>query len=375
MDSPNRTLPPVRRLVVKIGSALLAPEGVLSEARVRLLAGAVSGAREGGPDSPRQIVVVSSGAVASGLAPLGLDKPPQTISVKQAAAAVGQPRLMSEWAKSFARDHLHVAQVLLTADDLDARQRFLNARRTLLELLDRGIVPIINENDSVSFDEIKLGDNDRLSALVAGLIDADLLLILSGVPGLLEQGSSTRVVPQVTSLDDARKHVRPGKSGVGTGGMETKLTAAATAARWGITTIIASGLEPNVVARALAGELLGTAVLPAPSRRSSRKRWLESAARPKGTLTLDPGAVEAIRDRGSSLLPSGITAVHGEFARGSAVFLADPAGKLIARGLSAYSSAELARIKGLRRDRIAPILGYAVADEVVHRNDLVLLIV
>lgn len=222
---------------MKIGSAVLASGGALDPASVRRLAEAVALARADG----REVVLVSSGAVASGFRAMGLSAPPKSIVHKQAAAAIGQQRLMAAWAEAFAPHRLVVAQVLLTADDLAHRGRFLNARNTLLELLARGVVPIINENDSVSFEEIKLGDNDRLSALTAGLIGADLLLILSSVPGLLQAGGGGRVVPVVQRARDALVHVRPDKSGVGTGGMTTKLGAMATAGAWGIAGVIASG--------------------------------------------------------------------------------------------------------------------------------------
>ncbi len=366
--------PAVRRVVVKIGSALLAPAGVLDAGRVRLLAGEIAAAC---PAGVAQVVIVSSGAVASGYAGLGLSKPPKTIVLKQASAAVGQHRLMAAWAGAFARQGREVAQVLLTGDDFDARARFLNARRTLTELLARGITPIINENDSVSFDEIKLGDNDRLSALVAGMLDADLLLILSTVPGLLDaRGAVVSAVPHALA---ARAHVRAETSAVGTGGMATKVEAAALAASWGVPTVIAGGLEDRVVGRVLAGEAIGTHFSPAAARaggggpQPARRRWLQGAARARGSVHVDAGAARALVRRGASLLPAGIMRVEGRFMAGSVVSIVDPAGEPIARGVVAYSADELRRIAGKPSAGIAGLLGHAYCDEAVHRDDLVLL--
>jgi glutamate 5-kinase len=377
-DSARDVLGRVRRVVVKVGSAVLAPDGAPSPAAFARLAGGIAAAMSNNID----VVVVSSGAVASGFRALGLQTPPKQISKKQAAAAVGQHRLMASWAAAFEPHGIGVAQVLYTAEDLDARPRFLNARRTLGELLDAGIVPIVNENDSVSFAEIKLGDNDRLSALTAGLVDAGLLLILSSVPGLLSNGVDAEksggtavkkgeVVPTVRDLSDGLRHVRAEKTGVGTGGMETKLAAAATAAGWGIPTVIASGAVDLVLPRVLAGERIGTMFAPAMRARTSRKRWIESSARPRGTIRVDAGCKAAITKRGASLLPSGVVAVDGKFARSTAVQIADEAGAVFARGIAAYASDEIEKIRGKKATQIAATLGYAYCDEVVHRDDLV----
>jgi glutamate 5-kinase len=271
---------------------------------------------------------------------------------------------------------LEAAQLLYTSDDLDARDRFLNTRRTLLELLERGIVPIVNENDTVSFDEIKLGDNDRLSALTAGLIDADLLLILSSVAGLYERGSKDRVVPVVRDAAEALAHVQMGTSSVGTGGMGTKIAAASTCAGWGIPTIIASGGTPDILRRVVAGEELGTLFAADASRARSRRardRWLQASARPKGTIVVDDGAARALSKGTASLLPTGVVGVRGEFTRGQAVQIAPRKGEPFARGICAYSSSEIDLIKGKKASQIPGVLGYTICDEVVHRNDLVLL--
>ncbi|MBS0187194.1 MAG: glutamate 5-kinase [Planctomycetes bacterium] len=361
------TLRGVRRLVIKIGSAVLAPKGELSPASVRQICEQVTEIIASG----RQVVIVSSGAVASGFRLLGLEKPPKAIRQKQAAAAIGQPRLMAEYASCFAGDRLAVAQVLLTAEDFEKRARFLNARHTLETLLESGVVPIINENDSVSFDEIKLGDNDRLSALAASMLRADLLLMLSSVPGLL--GGTKNVLSHVPDVEAARAHVRAEKSGVGTGGMGTKLDAAAIVTRVGIPAVIASGEVGRVVPRLLEGEDIGTFFEPRRGRAvDSRRRWIGLSARAQGVISIDAGAVGALRKRGASLLASGIAGCQGAFERGAVVEVRGPRSELVARGVSAYSADEIGKIRGRKAGEIARVLGYVVADEVVHRDDLLL---
>lgn len=372
-----------RRIVVKVGSAILAPGGVLDAANVARLALDLAGVLDADPR--RRIVLVSSGAVASGFRALGLERPPKQIVGKQAAAAVGQPRLMAEYARAFA-SHARprtVAQVLLTAEDVDHRARFLNARRTLEALLsaDTGsVVPIINENDSVSFDEIKLGDNDHLSALAATLISADALIILSSVPGVYDAGATTHarngsrpIVPLIHSLVEAERHVLIEKTSTGVGGMGTKLKAACSAAALGIPTVIASGNHPGVVQRLLAGEPLGTFFPSPPRAKAARDRWIGFSARPKGTLTVDEGARRAITARGASLLPSGLTGVAGSFPVGALVDIADAEGRVFARGLVSYDATDLAKLRGRKTSEIAGLLGSHYADEAVHRDDLVLI--
>jgi glutamate 5-kinase len=364
------SLKAARRLVLKLGSAVLARDGELDVTTVSRLAAEIAACGSG-----RQIVIVSSGAVASGFRGLGLNVPPKTIVGKQAAAAVGQPRLMNAWSGAFGSgaSGRAVAQVLLTADDLDHRGRFLNARATLGELLARGIVPIINENDSVSFAEIKLGDNDHLSALVAGLVSADLLIMLSSVPGVLEGGKPGTRIPLLSDPGSAMAHVTKVKTETGTGGMATKLRAAATAASMGIPSVIADGREPGVLARVLAGEDVGTLCVPVHARKlgRSRQRWLGLSARVRGTIVVDEGARIAIIGRHASLLPGGVVGVEGEFAMGAPVELRTKGGAVFARGLARYCSEELRLIRGERSSRIRAILGYAYCDEVVHRSDIV----
>lgn len=373
----TRDVADTRRIVVKIGSAVIAKGGVLDPAAVARIARDIAQLLVS--DRTRQVVIVSSGAVASGFRELGLARPPKDIVSKQAAAAVGQPRLMSEWSAAFADapGGRAVAQVLLTAEDIDHRTRFLNARRTLEALLDSGrVVPIINENDSVSFAEIKLGDNDHLSALVASLINADMLIILSSVAGVWAAGStpsSPTIVPEIRSLQHGVSLIRSESTDVGTGGMQTKIAAACTAAALGTRVVIAAGSEPGVVSRILAGEPLGTLFPASPRSTAARKRWIGFSARPKGTIRVDTGAARALSTRGASLLPSGITGVDGDFAQGTPIEIVGPDKHPIARGLALYTADDLRKICGKKTAEIAPILGYCYAEEAVHRDDLVLL--
>ncbi|MEO1716276.1 MAG: glutamate 5-kinase [Planctomycetota bacterium] len=351
-----------RVIVVKVGSGVVAPGGALDRERLTLLALDIAEAVRGGS----RVVVVSSGAVAAGLADLGLDAMPTAIVQKQAAAAVGQSRLVGAWARAFEPFGVSVAQVLLTADDLDHRSRFLNARRTLETLLDAGVVPIVNENDSVAFDEIRFGDNDRLSALVAGLLDADLLLLLSVVEGVLD--ASGAVVPELADPGEARGYVRDERSATGIGGMVTKLDAASVASSAGAETVIAFGARRGVVASVLAGDRIGTRI-PAAVGMSAKKRWIASAARPRGTVVVDGGAASALA-AGASLLPAGIARVEGDFRAGDLVSVVGSDGAEIARGLAGYSSVDARVIAGKKSGEIAQTLGYIYAEEMIHRNDM-----
>jgi len=367
---PPRILPkPLQRLVIKIGSAVLAPHGQLDFAHLAALAAQMAAIRRGGTS----ITLVSSGAVASGFRELGLLTPPKTIVAKQSAAAIGQPKLMAAWAAAFAPHGLHTAQALFTGDDLGHRTRSLGARRVLDHLHSAGIIPIINENDTTSYEEIKLGDNDRLSALVADLCDAQLLLILSTARGLYEDGDPKRIIAHVPADGNtASKHVQPEKSAVGTGGMATKLSAAAVAARWGIPTIVAGGNDAHTITRVLAGELLGTFFAPAATSARARKRWIGDAAKVAGTIVVDAGAAKAITSRNASLLPSGIISVAGTFSRDAVVNIAVADGTQLGRGVVAYDSAQLDLVKGKKSADIPRILGFHLCDEAIHRSDLVL---
>ncbi|MEO1583064.1 MAG: glutamate 5-kinase [Planctomycetota bacterium] len=349
-------------IVVKVGSGVVAPGGSLDRERMTLLALEIAEAVRSG----RRVVVVSSGAVAAGLSSLGLDAMPTEIVRKQAAAAVGQSRLVGAWSGAFEPFGLGVAQVLLTADDLDDRTRFLNARRTLETLLDAGIVPIVNENDSVAFDEIRFGDNDRLSALVASLLDADLLALLSVVEGV--QDETGDVIAELADTDEAMRLVRDDVSKTGVGGMATKLEAAGIAASAGVTAVIASGTARGVLGVLMRGEPAGTRV---PARVGSRakKRWLASAARPRGSVVVDRGAAAALAG-GASLLPAGVVRVEGGFRAGELVAVVDERGDELGRGLASYGSEDASRIAGKQSDQIGQVLGYVYAEELVHRADL-----
>ena len=365
----------IQRLVVKVGSAVIAPGGVVDPVAMGRIADELAGLRLAGVG----VVLVSSGAVASGFRKLGLAGMPRMIRQKQAAAALGQPALMRAWAEGLGVHGIDPAQVLLTTDDFAHRERFLNAKHTIETLMDAGAIPVINENDSVVFDEIKLGDNDRLSALVASAIDADLLVLLSVAPGLMDMGTGV-VIPRVESIAAARRFVdATASSGVGTGGMATKLDAAAIVTERGIPAHLTRGPTdgvPDPIGRVLRGEPGGTRFQAADggmAGRRSRKSWIAHATRATGTIVVDDGAARALRERGASLLPGGVVRVEGRFEAGAAVEIVDAQGVRLARGLASYSAAEIERVRGVRSDAIAGILGYSYADEIVHRDDLELI--
>lgn len=363
---------PTRRVTVKIGSAVIAPKGRLDLAAIDRLTAEIAAARDGGAS----IVVVSSGAVACGLGPMGLSEMPRRLDERQAAAAVGQPLLVSAWASSFQRFGVVAAQVLLTADDIEDRARFVNARRTIDTLLGAGVVPIVNENDSVAYEELRLGDNDRLSALTAGLAGADLLVILSTARGVCRDGPSGDVVLELDDIEEARSWVTRDRSDTGIGGMGTKLDAAAIARSLGVETVIAAGADPGMIARAIAGEAVGTRSRAAASAAAARKRWIGHKKRPRGAVDIDRGAADAIATRGASLLPKGILGATPADERGFAAGdLIDVRceGVTLARGLTNYALDDVRRIAGRRSEEIAAILGYSVCDEVIHRDNLTVL--
>ena len=355
------------RLVVKVGSSsLTTAAGGLDPDRLATLVDALAARRAAGG----QVVLVSSGAIAAGLAPLSLPRRPRDLATQQAAASVGQMLLVERYAAAFARHGLVVGQVLLTADDLIRRATYRNARRTLERLLTLGVVPVVNENDAVATEEIRFGDNDRLAALVAHLVGADALVLLSDVDGLYDgdpRRPGARLLPEVgADADLAGLAVAGAGSGLGTGGMATKLDAARIASGAGVPVLLAAA---SAIAPALAGEGVGTA-FPANDRRTtSRLFWLRHATTPRGRLVLDAGAVEAVVRRRTSLLPAGVTAVQGDFDAGDPVELVDPDGAAVARGLVGYDAAELPPMLG----RSTRDLGPDHRREVVHRDDLVVL--
>jgi glutamate 5-kinase len=357
-----------RRIVVKIGT------GVLTQGKGRIDRHVLDGiatqcaallAQE------REVVVVSSGAIALGVEQLGFPARPKKMDALQACAAAGQGHLIRLWGEAFAPFGRPVAQVLLTHADLADRKRFLNARRALAELVARRAVPVINENDTVSVDEIAFGDNDALSAQVANLVGADLLVMLSVAPALLD--GETRVSEVRPDDRSAERFVRRDTSSGGTGGMVTKVRAARAAAARGTAAVIAAGKTPGMLEQVLKGEDVGTLFWPAAERLASRAHWIAHTLRARGTLVLDAGAVAALTEQQRSLLPSGVTAVRGSFRQGDPVDLAGADGTVFARGLAAYSSAELEAIRGRRAAEIMGVLGYHLGDEAVHKDDLVIL--
>ena len=371
----RRALPKVKRLVVKVGSGLIsAPGQGLLPDRIGALADELAALAKDG----REVVVVSSGAIASGMARLGLTRRPRSIPEKQAAAAVGQSALMWHYEQAFARHGIRVAQVLVTQEDISARPRYLNARNTLQVLLRFRVVPVVNENDTVAVEEIKVGDNDNLAALVAHLIDADLLVILTDVDGLYT--GDPRVDPEARRLEtvdavteEIERLVWDADGQISVGGMSTKLEAARKVTSSGIPMVIASGRVPGTLRRVLRGEPLGTYFVPRGDRLAGRKRWIAFAVPPQGRLTVDAGARSALVERGKSLLPSGVVDVEGEFHAGEVVSLSAADGKEFARGLTNYDAAELRKIQGAKTKDLEERLGYKSFDEVIHRDNLVLL--
>ena len=365
-----------RRVVVKIGSSsLTTAAGGLDADRVDALVDVLAKARGDGGRGDREIVLVSSGAIAAGLAPLGLPRRPRDLARQQAAASVGQGLLVARYTASFARYGIRVGQVLLTSDDVSRRTHYRNAYRTLDQLLAMGALPVVNENDTVATDEIRFGDNDRLAALVAHLVRADLLVLLSDVDGLYDGDPRT---PGTSRIDEVRgpKDLdgvsigSAGRSGVGTGGMVTKVEAAAIATGAGVPVVLTSAVH---AADALAGRPTGTYFHRTGKRTADRLLWLAHASTPRGALRLDAGAVRAVTERRSSLLAAGLTAVEGEFVAGDPVDLLDESGRAIARGLVNFDARELPRLLGRSTRDLAKELGPAYEREVVHRDDLVLL--
>ncbi|GAB4387394.1 MAG: glutamate 5-kinase [Thermodesulfovibrionales bacterium] len=364
------------RIVVKIGSNIVTKGGDgLNERRVRAIAAGVARLQGMG----HEVVIVSSGAIAAGMKRLGLKSKPRDIMGKQASAAVGQPALMWLYERSFKRFGKTVAQVLLTRDGLSDRVPYINSKNTLRALIARGVVPVINENDTVATDEIRFGDNDQLAAMVAALIEADRLVILSDVAGLYTEdprrNPKARLIRTVESItDDIRKKARPSSgSAVGTGGMYSKLLAAERAMRAGITVNIIDGSKPRLLVSLIRGGRHGTEFRPRESRLPARKGWIAFGIRTKGSLVLDDGAVKALTELGRSLLPSGIVAVEGAFHTGDAVYCLDARGNRLAKGLANYSSAEISKIKGKKTSEIEQALGYRYSDEVIHRDNVVIL--
>lgn len=356
----GRRVGDVRRLVVKVGTSSLVDEtGATARSRLAAVVREVAGAAAGG----RGAVLVSSAAIASGLGPLGYGRRPTSMPRLQAAAAVGQGRLMAEYLRLFARHGLVAGQVLLTQDDFVRRRHFVNAQHTLDELLRAGAVPVVNENDTVGTEEIRFGDNDRLAALVAVMVKADLLVLLSDVDGIFTadpRRPGARLLGTVT--DPAHVAATGPRSATGSGGMASKLEAAGMATAAGIPAVVANASTPGVLGRILAGEEVGTWIPARAGRTRARKAWMAFAAEPRGRIVVDEGAARAVREAGRSLLAAGVVGVSGSFASGDAVEVAGPDGQAFARGITNYAAAEL-RVRG----------GESRAREVIHRDELVLI--
>ncbi len=370
----RQCIPDTRRWVVKIGSALLTRDGAGLDIEVlEPWVSALSARRLAGHD----LVLVSSGAVAQGMARMGWGRRPRALHELQAAAAIGQMGLIRAWETCFARHGLHTAQILLTRDDLANRERYLNARSTLRTLLSLGVVPVINENDTVATDELRFGDNDTLAALVANLIEAELLVLLTDQDGLFDADPRKRsdaCLIAETRVDDHRLDlVAGGSGGLGSGGMVTKVRAARLAARSGCATVIAPGRRADGLAQLARGEPIGTLLTPVQGPQAARKQWLAGHLHVSGRLVLDSGASRALREQGRSLLAIGVKAVRGQFKRGEVVACVDEQGREIARGLVNYDVQDTQRILGQPSSAFIGILGYIDDEELIHRDNLVLL--
>lgn len=363
-----------QRIVIKLGTSVLTggtPH--LDRAHMVELVRQMARLRAAG----HEVILVSSGAIAAGRARLGFPDLPPTVTNKQLFAAVGQSRLMQVWERLFELYEIHVGQILLTRSDIRNRGRFLNAQDTIQALLGQRIIPVVNENDAVATAEIKVGDNDNLSALVVLLADADLLMLLTDQRGLFtadpRENPDAELIPEVHAIDDTLRTLA-GESGssLGVGGMATKLQAADVARRAGAEVVIAAGRAHEVILRIAAGEKVGTRFPALETPLESRKRWIFAGAVPTGSLVVDAGAAHALSKRGSSLLPAGITQVQGEFERGDAVAIVDPAGRELARGIARYGHKAMRQIAGSQSHEIEDRLGYAYGPVAVHRNDLIL---
>ena len=363
----------IRRIVVKVGSNVLTcPQGLNLPVIDALSQQIIQLERSG-----QEVILVSSGAMAAGVRKLAIERRPEAIPARQAVAAVGQAGLMLSWEKALARHQKKVAQMLLTAEDMTSRKRYLNARNTLNTLLDWGVLPIINENDTIMVDEIRFGDNDNLAAVITLLMDADILINLTDIDGLYDRDPRTHkdaeLLAEIGTIGrDIERYAGDIPGALGTGGMRSKIKAARKVTVAGIPMIIANGKKPNVLADIFDGRPTGTFFKPKTERLSSRKCWLAFSLKPKGVIRIDAGAARALTTGGKSLLPSGIAAVSGQFNVGDPVQFAGPDGQVLGNGLVNYSAGDINKIKGLRSSDIAGCLGEKPYDEVIHRDNLVL---
>jgi len=375
LHNRNQILKSVNRLVIKVGSGVITTNdrnGLLSDSIRSIVQQTVRLMKEG-----KEVVLVSSGAIAAGSKFLGLKTQPVSIPQKQAAAAVGQAKLIGLYESFFAKKGIHTAQILLTHSELSNRGQFLNAQNTIFSLLQYGIVPIINENDSVAVDEIKFGDNDTLSATVSSLTDTDLLILLSDVEGLWtadpKKNPNAEFIPFVETISSKVEEMAgPTSSGFSVGGMRTKIEAAKKASAAGIPMAIVSGHEEDSIIKLMERENIGTFFFAKADRLSSRKHWIVHTLKPKGKIVVDDGARDALVNQGKSLLASGLVSVTGRFDLGEAVICEDLHRVEFARGLIKYNSTDLRKIKGVKTGEIQKILGYKYSDEIIHRNDLII---
>jgi glutamate 5-kinase len=362
-----------KRVIVKLGSMVLAaPGGGIDQELVNALADEIAGLRDDG----LTFVIVSSGAILMGLQELGQKTMPKAIRVKQALAAVGQNKLMQAYGKAFARHSIKVGQVLLTSEGLEDRKRFVHSRNTLEALLRMGVMPIINENDTVAVDEITFGDNDFLASMTVNLADSDLLIILTNTRGLYDKDpriGEGKLIEVVEEVDHRIEDMAGGPGEAGSGGMSSKIMAAKRTARMGIPTVVADGRVRGILSSVLKGEPVGTLFLPASEVLASRKHWIAYSGSPKGTLVLDGGAVKALIKGKKSLLPAGIMDVKGSFDRGALVSCVDANGSEIARGVVSFSVDQIRKIKGKHSDHIEEAIGSDQGQEVIHRDDLVII--
>lgn len=369
----KRLIAPAKRIVIKVGSAVITTPNGLNHQRIDSLAEEICSLRNRG----YEIILVSSGSVAAGKGDLGITGRPKSIPLKQAAAAIGQSRLMRCYRTAFRSREENVAQILLTRDDLANRRRYLNARNTLMTLLEYGVVPIINENDTVVVDEIRFGDNDNLSSMVTGLTESSLLVILSDVDGLFNcdphNNPNAKLIHEVERITEEIEGMAGlSSTDIGTGGMYTKVRAAKRATMNGCGVAIINGTEPGNLSRFFDGEDIGTYFIPSANPMAAKKHWIAFTKKPRGKLFIDQGGFDAIVSNGRSLLPSGVKGVEGGFDRGDAVRLCDSSGNEFAKGVINYSLAELLQIMGKKTSEIENILGYKYGDEIIHRDNLVL---
>ncbi|MGD9330583.1 MAG: glutamate 5-kinase [Desulfobacterales bacterium] len=361
------------RVVVKVGSNVLTLENGLNLSAIASISKGIDRLIASG----RQVILVSSGAMAAGMRKLDLAKRPDAIPARQAVAAVGQAGLILAYEKAFAKSGMKVAQILLTAEDMTSRKRYLNARNTLNTLLEWGVIPVVNENDTVMVEEIQFGDNDNLAAVIALLMDSDLLINLTDIDGLYNKDprvhADAELLPQIDTIGKHIEHYASGIPGaLGTGGMLTKIKAARKVTAAGIPMVIANGTRPDILRRLFEGSCPGSFFVPRKERLSSRKCWLAFSLKPKGAIVIDDGASRAIQGRGKSLLPSGIVRVMGDFSVGDPVQFINVEGTVLGNGLVNYSARDIKKIKGLKTGQIAACLGEKPYDEVIHRDNLVL---